>query len=434
MQDKMKYLSLSLKYLFAFLFVVLTDSRSWAASKVDNGFLSKKDFLVAMDTSLTVAGVGTVSPVATEFNFSSSGDTTVKKNVPGHVFTTDWKSKCQEDRTSCDFFLTVVQQGKDSASLPGNGSVLHTRIYEAGSKKAIEISTRIILEEKFSKLEATTVKTIGDSIIEQNTSRKVENFKLPNASQGYELKFSINTSLGKQSLSLYSRVLSGSFKLPQAKINFPLEFSADSISFFITDSSQDAKNFLSEAFAGSRSWNYVPEDRANYLKKLSKGVRPGNLANFDYFGEAIFQLIKSTENPNNPFGTWESYIENSKMLRNAAGGGEILPIQILRTTFHEKAADGTPILTPFFLCTSPKFEIRAEAADLFIDPASIFGDGELREVKVKIGKVHKILAIGEKMKIDFNDGLEKALTMEVIYKDGFKVNVPLTFHGPATIQ
>jgi hypothetical protein len=431
MRDMMNSSRTPSRHLFAILFLLPGVSLSWPAAPVENGFLRKKDFHISSDSAYALKSTGKFSPVGMDFDFSTVGDTGAAMKATGRVFSTAWKSKCTDERSNCDFFLTVLQQAKDSASLPINGSELHTRVYAAGSKAMIEIATKIIHDGNTSKLESKVTVAEGDSISERVTNRKAGNFSLPKAQQGYELKFSLITTMGKQKLFLYTKQIDGAFKLAQAKVALPAGFSADSIGFLITDSSGGAKNILSDAFAGSRTWNYVAQNEAAYLKKFSTGAHPGKLANHDYFGQAIFLLIKSSEGSGDRFGTWESYVENTKMLRNASEGGELLPIQILRTTIHEKSARGSMVETPVFICTSPRQDLTVETAHLFLDPGSLFGDGELKEVRVKDGKTAKTLAVGEKLKIDFKDGAKKSLDLEVVYKDGFKAKVPMMFRGPS---
>lgn len=418
-------------YLFLVLFGWPGAMRSWSAGAADNGFLRKKDFRISYDTAYILKNAGKVSPVGMDFDFSAIGDTGTERKANGRVFRTAWKAKCTEDRSNCDFFLTVSRQAKDSASLAANGSGFHARVYGDGSKAAVEIVTRIIQDGDFSKLESSVSVAMGDSVTRRDTGRKAGNFSLPKAQQGYELKLSINKALGKQKFFLYTREIDGAFKLAQIKMDLPAGFSADSIAFLITDPSGSAKNILSDAFAGSKAWNYVTVREADYIKKLSLGERPGKVANHDYFGAAVFLLIKSSEGSGDQFGTWENYKENTKILQNASGGGELLPIQILRTSIHEKSARGAMIETPVFLCASPKQDLTVETAHLFLDPGSLYIDAELKEVRVKYGKTIKALAIGEKMKIDFKDGLAKTFDLEVVFKDGFKANVPMTFRGPS---
>ena len=227
-RDKMNSSKTLAFYLLSVLFIWPGAMRSWSAGTADNGFLRKKDFRISFDTAYTLKSAGKLSPVEMDFDFSALGDTGAERKATGRVFRTAWKAMCTDDRSNCDFFLTVLRQAKDSASLSANGSKLHTRVYDAGSKAAIEIVTRIIQDENISKLESNVSVAVGDSIVGRDTIRKAGNFSFPKTKQGHELKLSINKALGKQKLSLYTKEIDGAFKLAQIKVNLPAGFSADS--------------------------------------------------------------------------------------------------------------------------------------------------------------------------------------------------------------
>jgi hypothetical protein len=123
-----------------------------------------------------------------------------------------------------------------------------------------------------------------------------------------------------------------------------------------------------------------------------------------------------------------------KIMVNASDAGTLIPIQLVRTIFHEKGAGGAMIETPFFLCTIPKREISTPVGYLSLDPGFVYGNAEINEVQVTIGKRVKNLSLGEKIKIDFSDGIEKTLNIKVVYNDGFKGHVPIAIRGPEKKQ
>ncbi len=413
-----------------FLLACFAASQLWAANQVEGGFLRKKDFTVSFDSTRNFMRAR-VNPNKIDFDFSASGDTGMARSATGKSFTTPWKKKCTDTQINCDFLLTVTQHTNETGFKPKVGAELHLRITEIDSKNVAEISARIIQVDNRSKLEILMQAAIGDSVTVRNSSRKSEIYELPQNRQGFELKVSIETRLGNQKLSVYSRPVDGHFRMAQARIDLPKGFTADSIGCFITDSLGDSKTVLSNAYTGSKTWKYVSEQESDYLNKLAKGAFPGNDANYDYFGGAIFKLINSTEDSSGQFGTWENYMENTKNMLNASEAGYLLPIQIVRTTFHEKGPGGEMLETPFFFCTSPRREIEAESANLFVDPGFIYGDLQVKEVNVSEGKGTATLAVGGKMKIDFTEGIEKRVNLEIVFSDGSKAKTQITFRGAA---
>ena len=387
-----------------------------------DGYLVPADIRV-LDSASALTATETLAPAEATLDFSAGGRLNLGKIRVGRQFKLAWSDKCPANSQSCSFQMRFLYNTTAPESTVAALPVLHLSFSGKDSGKSVSLATGLIIDGRTLKLEAIQKMRAGDSLVRCDTARRVGNFRKPKLCLGYDLRLTLLRGAGSQYFAVYCRPIGSRFKLPFFKTKIPPGFESDSLAFHVTGGQVPGKAAFSDLFVGGTVPQYLEPHEAAYLRTLAAGEFPGGDRNFDYFGEAVFKLIKTQEDSTGPYGTWDGYKERIKRMLNASNSRFLVPIQLVRTRFPEKRADNSVGETDFFLCSTPRKDVPRDIVDLFLDPAFLYGNGNIDGIRVTFEGISKKLALGEKLTIDFSDGREKRLELEANYKDGFKRSV-----------